>query len=313
MAQKFVATAYGEPTEVLHLEALPDPIPGPGQVVVRTEAIGMNPADGKTIRGQMGADESRLPLPIGFEAAGVVTAVGDGATTAARPISVGDDVIVYRATGAYTDMLLADAATVHSRPPGLDAAHAAGLLLVGVTAADLVRTADVKASDVVLVHGGSGAVGSIAVQLAVAAGATVVATAGAANQDQVRTLGAIPVTYGDGLLDRVRNAAPGTVTAVLDTVGTDEAVDVSLTLVDNPGKIVSIAAFGRAADGIVLLNGSTPQSKENRAAAIDGLIADAAAGTLVTEVAKTFPLTDAPAALAELATAHPRGKFVLLP
>lgn len=273
----------------------------------------MNPADYKTVTGQMGADESRLPLPIGFEAAGVVTAVGDGAATTRGPISVGDDVIVYRAVGAYTDTLLADAAAIHPRPATLDVAHAAGLLLVGVTAADLVRTADVTASDVVLVHGGSGAVGSIAVQLAVGAGATVVATAGAANQDHLRALGAIAVTYGDGLLDRVRGAAPGPITAVLDTVGTDEAIDVSLELVDNPGKIVSIAGFGRAADGIVLINGSSSQSKTNRAAAIDGLIADAAAGALVTEVAKTFPLAEAPTALSELATAHPRGKFVLIP
>ncbi|MFW0792356.1 NADP-dependent oxidoreductase [Gordonia sp. CPCC 205515] len=313
MAHKLVVTAYGEPADVVRLIEAPDPTPGPGQVVVATRAIGMNPADVKTIRGQMGADESRLPLPLGFEAAGVVTAIGEHAHSASGPISVGDDVIVYRAVGAYTDVLLADATAVHHRPSTLDAEHAAGLLLVGVTAADLVATAAVQPSDVVLVHGGSGAVGSIAVQLAVSVGATVVATAGAANQDHVAALGATPVVYGEGLLDRVRTAATGPVTAVLDTVGTDEAIDVSLQLVDNPGKIVSVAAFGRAADGIVVLNGSTPQSKQNRAAAIDDLIADAAAGRLATEVAKTFPLADAPTALTELATTHPRGKFVLLP
>lgn len=313
MPKKYVATAYGDPAQVLELVDFDVPQPGPHQVVVSTRAIGMNPADFKTIRGEMGADESRLPLPIGFEAAGVVTAVGENASTAAGPIAVGDDVIVYRAAGGYADTLLADDSTVFPRPAGLDVEHAAGLLLVGVTAADLVRTAGVDADDVVLVHGGSGAVGAIAVQLAVAAGATVIATAGEANLDHVRALGAIPVTYGDGLLERVRDVAPGPITEVLDTVGNDEAIDASLQLVDNPGKIISIAGFGRAADGIVLLNGSTPQSQANRSAAIGELIDDAAAGTLVTEVAKTFPLADAPAALDELATAHPRGKFILLP
>ncbi|AZG48524.1 NADP-dependent oxidoreductase [Gordonia insulae] len=313
MAKRFVATAYGDPAEVLDLVDVTIPDPGPDQVVVETRAIGLNPIDVKSVRGYVGADESRLPLPIGYEAAGVVTAVGDGAATTAGPLAVGDEVIVYRAVGAIADTLLSSTRAVHAKPPTLDFPRAAGLLLVGVTAADAVGTAGIADGDLVLIHGGSGAVGSIAIQLAVKAGATVIATANTANHDQVRRLGAAPVAYGDGLLDRIRAVASGSITSVIDTVGNDEAIDASLALVDNPGKIVSVAAFGRAADGIVVVNGSTPESKRYRTEALDGLIADAASGVLVTEVAKTFPFTEAPTALAELAAAHPRGKYVLLP
>ncbi|MDL9947914.1 NADP-dependent oxidoreductase [Gordonia sp. ABSL11-1] len=313
MAQRIVATAYGDPAEVLEIVDEEPPRPGPGQVLVETKAIGVNPADAKIVRGTMGGDESKLPLPIGFEAAGVVSAVGDGAVLPDGPLTVGDEVIVYRASGAYADRVLADLTVVHRRPESLDVEHAAGLLLVGVTAADLIGTAGVTADDVVLVHGGSGAVGAITIQLARTAGATVIATASARNHDHVRGLGAIPVAYGDGLLDRIRDAATAPVTVALDTVGTDEAIDASLALVDNPGKIVSVAAFGRASDGIVLVTGSTPESKRLREEAIDGLIADAASGELVTEVAKTFPLAEAATALTELETSHPRGKFILIP
>ncbi|MGC4960517.1 NADP-dependent oxidoreductase [Gordonia sp. DT101] len=309
MAKRFVATAYGDPADVLEYVDHEIPAPLPGQVVVQTRAIGMNPVDVKSVRGQTGTDESKLPLAIGYELAGTVTAVGD----LADPFAVGDEVIVYRAHGAYADSVLANVRAVHPRPAELDVERAAGLLLVGVTAADAVRTADVTESDVVLVHGGSGAVGSIAVQLAVTAGATVIATAGPANQEHVRALGATPVPYGDGLLERIAALTPAPVTAVIDTVGNDDAIDTSLALVDNPGKVVSVAAFGRAADGIVLVNGSTPESRRHRAAAVEGLIADAAAGTLLTEVAATFPLTDAATVLTELEHAHPRGKFILLP
>ncbi|GAA3696505.1 NADP-dependent oxidoreductase [Gordonia hankookensis] len=309
MAKRFVATAYGDPADVLECVDHEIPAPVSGQVVVQTRAIGMNPVDVKSVRGQTGTDGSRLPLAVGYELAGTVTAVGD----VADPFAVGDEVIVYRAHGAYADSVLANVRAVHPRPADLDVERAAGLLLVGVTAADAVRTADVTESDVVLVHGGSGAAGSIAVQLAVTAGATVIATASPANHEHLRALGAIPVAYGDGLLDRIVPLTPAPITAVIDTVGNDEAIDTSLTLVDNPGRIVSIAAFGRAADGIVLVNGSTPESRRYRAEAVEGLIADAAAGTLVTEVAATFPLADAATALVELERTHPRGKFILLP
>lgn len=304
---KAVATAYGEPAEVVEVTQAEIPGPGPGQVLVEVQAAGINPIDAKIVRGTMGADTSALPRDLGFEAAGVIAALGEGVDD----LAVGNEVIVYRAVGGFADRVVADLAAVHPRPATLDAEHAAGLLLVGVTAADAVATAGIADGDVVLIHGGSGAVGSIAVQLAVRAGATVLATGSDANRGFIDGLGATALTYGPGLLDRVREAAPGPVTAVIDTVGTDEAIDTSLELVADRARIVSIAAFGRGDDGITLINGSTPDSKRHRTEAIPGLIADAAAGTLVTEVAKTFPLSEAARALTDLTSSHPRGKYVL--
>ncbi|MGC4933677.1 NADP-dependent oxidoreductase [Gordonia sp. DT30] len=308
-AVQVVATDYGDPTEVTEVVKAELPTPDAGQVVVATEAIGVNPIDAKIVLGAMGTDRSALPRPIGNELAGVIHAVGpdtDG-------FAVGQRVVGYPVPGAFADHVVVGTDRLHHRPDSLDAEHAAGLLLVGVTAADAVATAGIGADDVVVIHGGAGAVGVIAVQLAVQAGATVIATAAPANHDHLRELGAIPVTYGDGLVDRLRDAAAGPVTAAIDTVGTDEAIDVSLHLVDDRSRIVSIAAFGRADDGIVLVDGSSADSKRHRAEAAEGLITAAADGSLVTEVAARYPLAQAGQALADLLERHPRGKFVLIP
>ncbi|GAB92859.1 quinone oxidoreductase family protein [Gordonia rhizosphera] len=309
MAYRVVATTYGDPVDVLEVVEVTVDDPGPGEVIVENRAIGMNPADVKAVRGLMGRNEAKLPLALGFEAAGVVTAVGADVTG----LAVGDEVVVYPAAGCYCETMAVKASAVHRKPASLDFPHAAGLLLAGVTAADAVATAEVTDADTVLVHGGSGAVGTIAIQLARTVGATVIATASPANHEHLRSMGAVPVAYGEGLLDRVRAAASAPVTKVIDTVGNDEAIDTSLALVDDPASIVSIAAFTRTADGIVVIDGSSPSSRRHRAEAIDRLLADAGSGALVIEVAKTFALRDAPAAMNELLSAHPRGKFVLLP
>ncbi|MFT4200801.1 NADP-dependent oxidoreductase [Gordonia sp. (in: high G+C Gram-positive bacteria)] len=318
-AVAMAATEFGDPGKVLAPLTVDIPAPGPRQVVVQVRAAGVNPIDGKITRGLFGADPATLPRRIGSEAAGIVTAVGDGARYFApdeadrREICVGDEVIVYRAVGGYAQALLADDSAVHAKPAALDFPVAAGLLLTGVTAADLIGAVAVAADDTVVVHGGAGAVGSIAVQLALRLGADVVATAAPRNHEFLERLGAVPVVYGDGLAERIRDASVGPVTVALDTVGTDEAVDSSLALGVPPTRIASIAAFQRADDGIVLLDGSGAEGKRRRAEAIAGLIADATSGDLIVEIAKTFPLTQAGAALDELAGPHPRGKFVLLP
>ncbi|MFW0789053.1 NADP-dependent oxidoreductase [Gordonia sp. CPCC 205333] len=313
MAKRVVATAFGQPVDVVEVHDIATPVPAKGQVVVATRASALNPIDVKTISGVMGADPARLPIAIGFEAAGVVSSVGDDAVNSAgRPIVIGDEVVVYRADGGLSTDILANGTDVHEKPTDLPFDVAAGLLLVGVTAADAIATAEISGTDTVLIHGGAGAVGTIAIQLSIAKGANVIATAAASNHEYLRGLGAVPVTYGEGLLERVRQAAPDGVTAAIDTVGTDEAIDVSVAIVADPKRVVSIAAFGRGSDA-VLVNGSTPQSQHNRREAIPRLLADAAAGRLTLEVGKTFALDDAATALTELATAHPRGKLILHP
>ncbi len=314
-----VATAYGDPAEVVRPVEFAVAPPDPGQVVVAVRAVGVNPVDGKIVRGLFGPDPARLPRRIGSEAAGVVVAVGDGARYFSladderRAIEVGDEVIVYRAIGAFAEAIVADDVTVHPKPTGLDFATAAGLLLAGATAADLVGAAAIAGGDTVVVHGAAGAVGSMTTQLACRRGATVIATAAERNHEHLAGLGAIPVAYGDGLADRIRTAADRAVTAALDAVGTDEAIDASLALGVEPARIVSINAFGRADDGIVLIDGASPDSKRRRDESIAGLITDATSGRLVVEIAQTFPLEQAGRALAALAAPHPRGKFVLLP
>jgi NADPH:quinone reductase len=174
---------------------------------------------------------------------------------------------------------------------------------------------DLKPGETVLVHGAAGSVGQIAVQLAVAARATVIGTAAARNHDLLRGYGAIPVTYGPGLADRVREAAPGGVAAAIDTVGTDEAVDTSLELVADRGRIVSIAAFGRGDTGIALIGtgpGADPGT-EIRANAWRTLLPAAADGTLKVTIARTYPLAEAAEALRFVQDGHAAGKVVLLP
>ncbi|MFT4126514.1 MAG: NADP-dependent oxidoreductase [Gordonia sp. (in: high G+C Gram-positive bacteria)] len=308
-ARQAIASAYGDPAEVIDLVDVALPEPGAGQAVIAVQAIGVNPIDAKIVAGLMGADESRLPRRPGHELAGRIEALGPEVSG----FAIGDAVIAYPVPGAFADRVIVEVDALRHRPDTLDAPQAAGLLLVGTTAADAVATARVTPDDTVVVHGGAGAVGVIAIQLARGIGATVIATASPANHDFLRSLGAVPVAYGDGVDGRIRAAAEAAVTAAIDTVGTDEAIDASLALGVETSRIVSIAAWGRGGDGIVLIDGSSAESQRTRAAAVDTLIADAAAGTLVTEVAATYPLEQAGAALTDQLAAHPRGKLIITP
>ena len=311
MATKIVAVQYGGP-EVLSAVDAEVPVPQAGQVVVDVRAAGVNPVDGKIISGAMGSDPARLPLPVGLEVAGVVSAVGPDAEGPGGPLSVGDEVVAYPVEGGYADTVLASAATTVPKPAALPWAEAAGALLTGGAAAHTLQAVGIKAGETLLVHGGAGSVGQLAVQLAVQAGATVVATAGERSHEQLRGFGAIPVTYGPGLLDRVRAVAPDGVDAAIDTVGTDEAVDTSLALVPDRTRIASIAAFGRAHTGIVLLSKDDPETRV-RAEVWRTLLPAVANGTVTLTIARTYPLTDAAEALQFVRDGHAGGKVVLLP
>lgn len=314
MSAVVVATAFGGP-EVLSVVDEPAPEPGPGEVRIAVRAAGVNPIDYKAYSGAFGTDPSSLPMRLGAEAAGVVTAVGPDAVGPAGPISVGDEVIVYRAGGAYAANLVVAATEVIPKPAALSWEQAGGLLLTGATAVHALETAGVGAGDTVLISGGSGGVGLFAVQLAAARGATVIATASPAKHDLLREFGALPVAYGSGLAARVRAAAPRGVDAALDLVGTDEAVDTSLELVADRSRIVSIAAFGRAADGIRLIGGGpgADPGTEIRANARIPLADAAAAGRLRVIVARTYPLAEVAQAHRDIMAGHTTGKLVLLP
>ena len=311
MATKVVATAFGGP-DVLSVVEADVPEPGPGEVVIAVKAAGINLFDHKVISGVMGADPDRLPLPVGLEVAGVVTAVGPDAIGPAGPIAVGDEVVAQPVTGGYAENVVAPASVVVPKPPALDWPVAGSILAVGGTAEHALQIAAAKAGETLLVHGAAGSVGQIAVQLAVRDGVRVIGTAGESNHELLRGYGAIPVTYGPGLADRVRAIAPDGVDAAIDTVGTDEAVDTSLELVADHRRIVSIAAFGRADSGIVLISGDDPETHV-RANAWRRLLPAAADGSLKIVVARTYPLAEAAEALQFVRDGHAGGKVVLVP
>ncbi|MGN6300850.1 MAG: NADP-dependent oxidoreductase [Angustibacter sp.] len=312
MSRAVVAPQYGPP-DVLQVVDVDVPEPGAGQVVVDVRAAGTNPADLKSYSGEWGTDAGKLPMRLGFEASGVVRAVGPDAVGPAGPVSVGDEVVVFRTSGAYAERLLVRASAVLPKPAELAWDAAAGLLLAGTTAVHTVVAAEVSDGDVVLVHGGSGGVGLMATQLAAARGARVIATARPSAHDLLRGLGAEPVAYGPGLVDRV-HALTARVDAAIDTVGTDEALDSSLELGVAPQRIASIAAFERGGRLGIRLLGSGPGADagdELRLAARRQLVEDAAAGRLRVVVAATYPLADVAEAHRALRSAHAPGKIVL--
>jgi NADPH2:quinone reductase len=311
MAEIAVATAFGGPDVVQVLTEATAALGG-HDVLLGVRAIGTNPIDFKAYSGMFGTDPAQLPIRLGTEAAGVVLEVGADV----RSVSVGDEVIAFPATGAYASEFVVAETSLTPKPESVGWSEAAGLMVTGATAIHTLVAARVGANDTVLIHGASGGVGLFAVQLAVRRGATVIATARESAHPVLSSLGAMPVTYGAGLIDRVRALAPNGVDVALDLVGTDEAVDVSLELVADRSRIVTIAAFGRGAkDGIQVLGGApgADPGTEIRNAARAELADLAGAGTLRILVAKAFPLTEVAQAHRELKGAHAPGKIVLVP
>jgi NADPH:quinone reductase-like Zn-dependent oxidoreductase len=315
MASRVVATAFGGP-DVLSVVEFEVGEPRPGQAVVEVRAAGTNPVDYKLFSGRYGADPSQLPMAVGFEAAGVVTAVGDGAVGPAGPIRVGDEVVGFRVEGAYATHLVAPADTLVPKPSTFSFEEASGMMLTGVTAVHALTVTGVGEGDTVLIHGASGGVGLTAVQLAAGRGARVIGTTSIAGASLVTKYGGEPVAYGDGLLERVGQLAPQGIDAAIDCVGTDEAIDVSVAMVADRGRIATIAGFQRGFElGLRVLGGAPgadPGTDIRNAARLE-LAALAEAGRLEVPVVATYPLSEAAVALTRLATAHTHGKIILVP
>lgn len=314
MSRFVVATDFGGP-EVLALSEEPDTRPGPGEVVLEVRAAGINPADWKGYGGAWGRDRSRLPMRVGSEAAGVVVDVGDGASGPAGPLAVGDEVIGFRLPGAYADRLVVPGRALVPKPAALDWAGAAGLMLAGATAVHALSATRVGVGDTVLVHGAAGGVGLMLVQLARVRGARILGTVGGDGADLVRRLGGEPVRYGAGLADRVRELAPGGVTAAVDAVGTEEALEVSLELVPDRRRIATLANFARGSEAGVQLLGGGPGADpgtEIRDAARLELARLVEEGRLEVVVAATFPLAEVAEAHRRGMAGHTHGKLALL-
>ncbi|ANF31150.1 alcohol dehydrogenase [Leifsonia xyli] len=311
MAKQWRATQFGAP-ETWEFAEVDTPAPERGEVTIRVTAAGVNPADYKHVSAPRPG--LTLPVPIGYEAAGTIAAIGPDTEIASGGGAVGDAVVAFRIQGGYATEITVPAEDVFAKPPRLADEEAANLLLVGTTAAQMLDVTDVRAGETILVHGASGAVGVSILQQAAELGARVIGTASEASFARVRRFGGLPVEYGPGLAERVTEAAQGPIAAALDTVGTAEAFDVSLELVPDRTRIVTIVDAQRAErEGIHAVFGAQPQSQAFRDAARARLLELAGSGRLQVPVARTYPLDQAPEALAFLKEGHPGGKLALIP
>ncbi|WAE74007.1 NADP-dependent oxidoreductase [Streptomonospora nanhaiensis] len=296
---------YGSADDLALVE-LPEPKVAPGEVLIRVKAAGVNPVDWKLAAG--GLDpvmEAGFPLIPGWDVAGVVEAVGFDSTE----YGIGDEVYGYlrkdwAKNGTYAELVSASVRMLAPKPVSLGWEESAGVPLAGLTAYQASRRVGVGAGDTVLVHAAAGGVGSFGVQIAVARGARVIGTASERNHDYLRSLGAEPVVYGDGLADRVRALAPGGVDAVLDFAG-GGAAEQSLPLVGSPGRVASVA------DADVLERGGHYVWVRPDSADLVGLSRLIDDGKVSVYVERAFPLTEAADAWRLSQTGRTRGKIVL--
>ena len=293
--------SYGGP-EVLEVGEVPEPHAGPGQIRIAVKAASVNPIDWKQRSGMLaGGQPLEAPAYLGFDAAGVVDEVGEGVTG----VAVADEVF---GNGKHTQAEYAVLDAWAPKAPQLDWAVAGAVGVTGETSERVLRLLGVKSGDTLFIDGGSGGVGAVATQFAVARGARVVASAGPDNQDYLREIGAIPVLSGAGVADRVRAASGGRIDAVLDAVG-KTPVEELIGLVPEPSQVVSIANFGAASAGARVTGGGQDSQPMKALAETAELLEQ---NRLVVKV-QTFPLDRAAEAHRISEGGHVRGKLVLLP
>jgi NADPH2:quinone reductase len=310
MVRAWIATDFGG-FDVYEEVDTRVPQPGRGEVTITVVAAGMNPADFKHVAS--GSDRRLLPIRVGYEVAGILTAIGPDTEIGSGGGAIGDEVLAFRISGGYAQAVTVPARDVFAKPVSLDFPQAANLLLAGTTAAEMLHVTKVEPGDTIVLHGASGAVGVSVLQQARLQHVRVIGTASDENADLVRDLGGEPVPYGEGLEERLRELSPQGYAAALDAVGTDEAVDVSLALVADRRRIVSIANFARAErDGYRVIRGSFPESAAFRDEVRPHLIELAGSGRLIVPMARTFPLGEALEAMQCLSSGHPGGKLALV-
>ena len=293
--------------EVLQVVEVPRPVPGPGKVLVRVKAAGINPGEASIRKGLM-ADRfpATFPSGQGSDLAGVVEEVGPGVTN----VAVGDEVIGFvNNRSSHADFVLVESADLIPRPVNVSWEQAGALFVAGTTAYAAVRAVALNEGDTVVISGAAGGVGSIAVQLARAAGARVIGLAGDANHKWLTGHGVIPITYGDGVEGRIRAVSEGKVDAFIDTFG-GGYVELALKLGVTPDRIDTIIDFAAAAKHGVKTDGNHAGANAEVLAQLAGMLA---AGRLEIPIAKVYSLADVRDAYRELEERHTRGKIVLEP
>jgi NADPH:quinone reductase-like Zn-dependent oxidoreductase len=289
------------PPSVLRVAELPDPVPGPGEIRVRVRSAGVQPFDVAFRRGSLARDRVSFPQQVGQEYAGVVDAVGPEVSTR----SVGDAVLGSTMFNGQASAVVVPASDAVGKPDNVDFPTAAGLVAAAQTASGALRDLEVGAGDVLLVHAAAGSVGTLAVQLARRAGATVIGTASPANHDYLRRLGALPVPYGESLPDAVRQLTESRPTVALDAAG-GVAIAQSVALGILPARIGTIVDDKAAA-----LHGARVVRAPRDPARLAEVIELAARGRLTLPI-RAYPLAAAAEAHAAVEARHGRGKVVLI-
>jgi NADPH:quinone reductase-like Zn-dependent oxidoreductase len=298
-----VLDQFGGP-DVLHLADLPDPQPAPGEVRVAVRAAGVNPFDGKVRSGAMEQQfTTQLPKVLGIEVAGVVDALGEGVTD----VAVGDRVLGWAAgsTGSYAELALSR--TYGVLPDEVTFEQAVTIPVAAETAGRVLDLLELKPGETLLLLGASGAVGEVGAQLALQRGATVIGTAGEANQDRLRALGVTVTTYGDGLVDRVKSLAPQGIDAVFDAAGKGALPD-AITLRGGTDRVVTIADPAAFELGVTFTSQGDPSVVD-----LSGLARHLASGELTTTIGAVFPFAQAAQAHTAVDSGHAGGKVVLTP
>lgn len=307
MAKAVRFDRYGG-TDVLYLADVDVPHPPPGEVLVEVRAAGVNPGEASIRKGLLDAVfPATFPSGEGSDLAGVVTEVGEGVTS----VAVGSEVLGWTDRRAsHAEHVLVPEDHLTPKPPGLSWERAGALHVAGVTAFAAVRAVGVGPGTTVAVSAAAGGVGGIASQLSRIRGAElVVGIASEPNHDWLRSVGVVPVAYGDGLAERVREAAPAGVDAFIDTFGA-EYVHLAVELGVAPDRIDTIIARDAAAEVGAKTEGSAAAADKAVLAEMAGLVAS---GSITLPIAATFPLDRVRTAYEQLEDRHTRGKIVLLP
>lgn len=301
MAKAVAFSGYGPPSVLREID-IGELTAGPGQVRVRVRAAGINPVDCKLRRGDFaGTVPVSFPQTLGNEFAGVADQIGDDVTA----IEVGAPVLGFTSMSAYAQYVVVPAHQVTAKPDRMPWEVAGSLSAAGQTAFHAIQELRITAGETVLIHGASGGVGTVATQLARAAGATVIGTTSPANHDYLRRLGAIPLTYGEDLIPQARSLAPHGIDAALDLAGGD-AITASLALVADRDRI------GTTVDAHTADQHQIRRIRATRSAQTLAELADMqSAGGLKIHISASYPLAHAAAAHQRLETGHLPGKIVL--
>lgn len=295
---------YGTP-DVLELTDVPLPKVGPGMVLVKVKAAAVNPVDWKIMAGYLDAAmDLQFPAIPGWDVAGVVESVGIDA----RQFQPGDEVIAYGRKdyvrgGSFAEYIALPERLLARKPASLGWNESAGLPLAGLTAYQVLNRLGLTSGETVLIHGGAGGVGSLGIQIAVALGAKVIATASEKNHEFLRSLGAEPLAYGEGLADRVRALRPGGVEVVADFAGGN--LDATLAVLAEGGRHASIA------DSEVEEHGGTWMWVSPVGVDLQELAELVDQRNIRVEVAKVLPLAQSADAFRLNMEGHTRGKIVV--